>query len=72
MRRICHSVLNVINTLQRTNIKAIEDDLAFELVPILLDMVVLNHDDYHIYIVDELIEVAELVLCNLMVFQNGS
>ena len=41
---------------------AIEDYLTLELVPILLDMVVLHHDDYHIDIGEELVEIVVLVL----------
>ena len=56
----------MINTLQRTDIEAIKDYLTFELVPVLFDVVVLNHDDYHINISEELIKVIVLILCNLV------
>ena len=38
----------MIYPLYRTDIEAVEDDFAFQFVPVLLDMVVLNHNDYHI------------------------
>ena len=63
-------LLNVIYSLQRTNIEAIKDYLALELVPILFDMVVLNHDDYHVNICKELIEVIVLVICNLVAYEE--
>lgn len=52
----------MINSFQRTNITAIKDDFTFELVPVLLDMVVFDHNDHHVHVVDELVEVAVLVL----------
>lgn len=61
----------MINTLQRTDVETIKDYLAFELVPVLFDMVVLYHDYNHIHIIDELIKVRELVLGNLVVSQEG-
>ena len=60
----------MIHTLQRADVEAVQDDLTFQFVPVLLNMVVLNHDDYHINIVDELVEVVELILCYLVVFQE--
>ena len=41
-------MLNVIHSLKRADVLAIQNDLALELVPILLDMVMLHHDDHHI------------------------
>ena len=61
----------MIHSLQRADIEAVEDNLAFQFVPVLLDMFVLHHDNHHVYIVDELIEVAELVFGNLLIFQEG-
>lgn len=61
----------MICSLQRTDVEAVEDDLALQFVPILLDLVVLDHDDYHVNIVEELVEVRELVLGNLLVFEEG-
>lgn len=60
----------MIDTFKRANIEAVENDFAFQLVPILFDVVVLHHDDYHINIVDELVEVVELVFGYLVVFQE--
>ena len=51
----------MIHTLQRANIMAVQNDLAFQLVPILLDVVVLDHDDHHVNLVEELVEVENLV-----------
>ena len=52
----------MIYSLERTDIVAIEDDFTLKLVPVLLDLVMLHHDDYHIDIGEELVEVVELVL----------
>ena len=62
--------LNMIYSFKRTDVKAIEDYLALQLVPILFDMIVLNHDDYHVNICKELIEVIVLVLCNLVAYEE--
>lgn len=60
----------MIHTLKRANIEAVKYNLALQLIPVQLDVVVLNHDDHHIHVVDEIIEVVELVLCNLVVLQE--
>ena len=44
---------------------------CFQFVPIPLDVVVLHHDDYHIHLVDELVEVENLVLDNLLTSEGG-
>ena len=64
-------MLNVIHSLQRTNIMAVEDDLALEFVPVLLDVVVLDHDDHHIHLVEELVEIQDLVLHQFFVREEG-
>ena len=46
----------MIYTLKRTDIETIEHNLAFQFIPVLLNMIVLNHDYYHIYICKELIK----------------
>lgn len=51
----------------RANIVAVEHNLAFEFVPILLDVVVLDHDDHHVNLLEELVEVKNLVFHNLLV-----
>ena len=61
----------MIHPFQRAEIEAIQDDLALELVPVLLEVVVLDHDDDHIYLVEELVEVQELVGDNLAVGEEG-
>ena len=45
---------------ERTNIMAIQNHLALELVPVLLDVVVLDHNDDHIDLGEELVEVKDL------------
>lgn len=60
----------MVYALQRTDVAAVEDDFAFELVPILPDMVVLDHDDHHIKFFQEFFEVGILVLGYLMIFQE--
>ena len=52
----------MIHPLQRTNIVTVKDDLTLQLVPILLDMVVLDHDDHHVHFIKEAVEVKNLVL----------
>lgn len=37
----------MVHPLQRADIMAIQHDFAFQLVPVLLDVVVLHHDDLH-------------------------
>ena len=62
--------LDVINSLKRTNIETIKDYLTLQLIPILLDMIVLNHDDNHVNICEELIKVIVLILCNLVAYKE--
>ena len=57
--------------LDRADIVAIQDDLALEFVPVLLDMVVLDHNDHHIHLGEELVEVEDLVLDNLFLGEKG-
>lgn len=49
----------------------IEHDLALELIPVLFDVVVLDHDDHHVNLLEELVEVKNLVLHNLLVGEEG-
>ena len=44
----------------------VQNHLAFQFVPILLDVIMLYHDDHHINLGEELIEVQNLVLHNLL------
>ena len=46
---------------------AIQNNLTFQLVPVLLDMVVLHHDDHHVNFIQELIKVQNLVLHDFFV-----
>ena len=57
--------------LDRADVVAIQDDLAFELVPVLLDVVVLDHNDHHIDLGEELVEVEDLVLNNRFLGEEG-
>ena len=50
----------MVHTLQRADIMAVEHDLPFQLVPVLLDVVVLHHDDHHVDLREELVEVEHL------------
>ena len=50
---------------------AIQNHLALELVPVLLDVVVLDHNDHHIHLGEELVEVENLVLDNLLLGEEG-
>ena len=61
----------MIHPFQRTEIEAIQDDLALELVPVLLDVVVLDHNDDHIHFVQEPVEVEDLVLHDFLVGEEG-
>ena len=61
----------MIHSLQRADVVAVEDDFALELVPVLLDVVVLDHNDYHIHLGEELVEVEDLVLDNLLLGEEG-
>mgnify|MGYP007026762640 FL=1 len=56
----------MIYILKRADVEAIKNYFTLELVPVLFDVVVLNHDDNHIYIGEELIEVVILVFCDLI------
>lgn len=55
----------MIYPFNRANVVAVKDDLASEFVPIALNLVVLNHDDDHIHIIQESIEVMVLILHNI-------
>ena len=51
----------MINSIERTDVMAVEDDLPLEFVPIALDLVVLDHDDYQVNVSEECVEVVVLV-----------
>ena len=55
----------------RADVVAIEDNLALELVPVLLEVVVLDHNDHHIHFVQEPVEVEDLVLHDFLVGEEG-
>ncbi len=55
----------------RADIVAVEDNFAFQLVPIHLNMVMLHHNYNHIYLIEELVEIENLVRHNLLVGEEG-
>ena len=50
---------------QRANIMTIQNHFAFQLVPILFDVVVFHHNHHHIYLREELVKIENLVRHNL-------
>ena len=50
---------------------AVENDLALQLIPILLNVIVLDHNDHHIHLIEELVKVQNLVLDELLVGEEG-
>ena len=56
---------------QWTNVVAIQNHFALELVPVLFDVVVLDHNDHHIHLGEELVEVEDLVLDDLLFGEEG-
>ena len=61
----------MVDSLQRAYIATVKDDFALQFVPILLDVVVLHHDNHHICLVEELVEIRVLVGGNLLVLKEG-
>ena len=55
----------------RADVVTVEDNFTLELVPVLLDVVVLDHNDHHIDLGEELVEVEDLVLDNLLLGEEG-
>lgn len=51
----------MINSLLLDDVAAVEDDFAAEFVGLLLDFIVLDHDDNEVNIIEERVEVMELV-----------
>ena len=56
----------MIHPFQRAHIMAIQHDLPPQFVPVMLNLIVLHHNDDKVHIIQELIEVKELVLDNLL------
>ena len=50
---------------------AIKNNLALQLIPVLLDVVVLHHNHHHIYLIEELVKIQNLVLHNLFLSEEG-
>lgn len=65
-----HIESDVIGMFQGADVEAVKDNFAFEFIPILLDVVMLDHDDNHVNVAEELIKIMELILCYLMVFEE--
>ena len=61
----------MVHPFQRADIMAVEHHFAFQLVPVLLDVVVLHHDDHHVHLREELVEVADLVLHDGLLGEEG-
>ena len=49
----------------------VEDDFALEFIPILLDVIMLHHDDNHVNLIQELIEVEDLILHDFLLSEEG-
>ena len=64
------SFLDVVCAFEGADVEAVHHHFAAELVPVLLDVVVLHHNYHHVDVLQELVEVAELVLGNLIVYQE--
>ena len=45
----------------------VEDYLALEFVPVVLDLVMFDHDDYEIYVGEERVKVVVLVLDHVLI-----
>lgn len=63
-------VSNMIHPNQRTNVETVEHDLAFEFIPILFYVIMLDHNHHHVNILQELVEVRVLVRGNLVVIKK--
>ena len=62
--------LDVVCSFDWTDVVAIKNDFALEFVPVLFDVVVLNHNDNHINFIEELVEVKNLVLYDFFVCEE--
>ena len=62
------NVVYLLNLMQ--HIATVENDLAFQALFVVENVLVLNQYNYHIHIVQELIEVVVLVLGNLMLLEE--
>ena len=60
----------MINAFKRTDIEAVKNNLALQLIPISLNVIMLNHNNNHIYINKKLIEVIVLIFCNLVSYEE--
>ena len=51
----------MITIIQRANVLAVEDNLALKFVPVMLDLIVLDHYDDEVDVCEECIKVVVLV-----------
>ncbi len=64
--------LNLIHPLPDwTYIMTVKNHLATKLIPVLIDVVVLYHDDYHIDFIQKLVKIKNLVRQNGLVGEEG-
>ena len=56
----------MINIFKWEYIETIQYDLVFDLIPLLLNMVVFNHNHNHIYIAEEFIEIRKDFLLSFL------
>ncbi len=62
---------NMIHPFQRANIMTIQHNLPLKLIPVLLNVVVLDHYDNHVYLREELVEVKNLILNYFLLCKEG-
>ena len=61
----------MVGAFEGADVEAVEDYFAAEFVPVVFDVVVLDHDYDHVDVAEELVEVAELVFGNLVILKEG-
>ena len=64
-------MLDVVDAGEGADVVAVEDDFAGKEGPVGFDVVVFDHDDDHVDIGKELVEVIILIFGNLMILQEG-
>ena len=61
----------MIRSVLWANIMTIQNHLPFQFAPVLLDVIVLDHDNDHIHFIQELVKVKNLVRHNGLVGEEG-
>ena len=61
----------MIHAIQVEDVAAVKYNLAFQLIGIGLDMIMLHHHHHHIDLGEELVEVENLILHNLLLGEEG-